>query len=64
MLTISITCSYDGNVQALATVITEMIRAQTGQDLTVRVNHLDQAGSTGRVAAANAANYIKRRPEI
>lgn len=55
---------YDGDPSYLAQAIAEVIRTQTGQEVTVRVNRYDAAGTSTKIAAVQAAEYVKRRPEI
>ena len=64
MLTITISCGYDGDPGALASAIADYIRSQSGQDITVRVNTLDDPNTVSKIAALNAAQLAKRRPNI
>jgi hypothetical protein len=64
MIKVDIQCSFDGDPNALADVIAQVIRTQTGQNVIVRVNRFDAPGTSTRVAAAVAQDYVTRRPNI
>ena len=64
MLRVIISAKYDGDPQALAIILEELLRQQTGEQATARVITTDVDSSVSKMAAVQAQQFVQRRPII
>lgn len=59
-----INMEYAGDPNQLAMALRDVLKSMTGQDVMLRVNMSDKAGSLSKISTLKAAQYVQRRPQI